>query len=83
LTAVYFLQLNQKRKMSKKSEDVNFSKSLKRLEEIVNLLENPDLDLEEGLKLLEEGVKLHKMCEQKLKNAQVKINEILAVEEVN
>ncbi len=66
-----------------KGNSFNFSKSLKRLEEIVELLENPDLDLEEGLKLLEEGMKLHKACEQRLKNAQIKISEILEVEEVN
>lgn len=69
--------------MVDKRDKIDFSKSLRRLEEIIALLENPNLNLEEGLKLLEEGVKLHKMCEQKLKNAKVKIEEILELEEVN
>ena len=33
-----------------------FSQKLKRLEEVVAKLESPDVELEEGLKLLEEGV---------------------------
>lgn len=69
--------------MPKSALNLNFSKSLKRLEEIVDKLENPGLDLEEGLKLLEEGVKLHRQCEEILKNAQGKINKILKDKEVN
>lgn len=66
-----------------KSSALNFTQALARLEEIVQDLENPDLDLEVGLKLLEEGVKLHKQCEQLLKSTQTKINEILKIEEVS
>lgn len=54
-----------------------FSQSLKRLEEIVEKLEDPNLDLEEGLILLEEGVKLHKLCRDKLTLANTKIEKIL------
>lgn len=57
--------------------NLNFTKSLKRLEEIVSTLEDPNLDLEEGLKLLEEGVKLHKLCRDKLTEANAKITTIL------
>lgn len=60
-----------------KAADINFTQSLKRLEEIVQKLEQPDLDLEEGLKLLEEGVKLHKLCKNKLTEASTKISAIL------
>lgn len=56
---------------------INFTKAIKRLEEIVEKLEFPDLDLEEGLKLLEEGVKLHKLCREKLTQANAKITTIL------
>lgn len=58
-------------------QDLNFTKALKRLEEIVESLEDPNLDLEEGLKLLEEGVKLHKFCKSKLTEANLKISSIL------
>lgn len=57
--------------------DINFTKSLKRLEEIVQKLEEPDLDLEEGLKLLKEGVELHKKCKSKLTEASAEIASIL------
>ncbi len=63
--------------MKKNIEEISFSKALLRLEEIVAKLEQPDLDLDEGLKLLEEGVKLHKNCKQKLTEASVKISTIL------
>lgn len=58
-------------------KELTFSQSLKRLEEIVEKLEDPNLDLEEGLALLEEGVTLHKFCQQKLTAANAKINKIL------
>jgi len=60
-----------------KTSQLNFTQTLKRLEEIVAQLEKPDLDLDEGLKLLEEGTKLHKACTEKLTQAQIKIQEIL------
>lgn len=63
--------------MNKISKGLNFTKALKRLEEIVETLEGPNLDLEESLKLLEEGVKLHKYCKSKLTEANSKINSIL------
>ena len=59
------------------TKDLNFTQALKRLEEIVEKLEDPDLDLEEGLKLLEEGVSLHKLCKNKLTEANTKITTIL------
>jgi exodeoxyribonuclease VII small subunit len=63
--------------VKKNTQEINFSKSLVRLEEIVAKLEQPDLDLDEGLRLLEEGVKLHKNCKQKLTEASAKISTIL------
>lgn len=68
-------------KMKKNDNQLNFSKSLARLEEIVAKLEEPDLDLEDGLKLLEEGVGLHKACRKKLTEASAKINKILESED--
>lgn len=63
--------------MAKKQASLNFSKALARLEEIVAKLENPNIDLEEGLDLLEEGVALHKLCTEKLTEANAKITKIL------
>ena len=63
--------------MSKVQKIPNFTQALTRLEEIVEKLESPNLDLEEGLKLLEEGVRLHKLCKNKLTSANAKITDIL------
>ena len=43
--------------------------SLKRLEEIVNILNGEDISLEESLKLYSEGVELSGDCMQKLESA--------------
>lgn len=58
-------------------KSITFTKALERLEEIVQKLEDPSLDLEDGLKLLEEGVTLHKFCKTKLTDANAKISTIL------
>lgn len=59
------------------AKDLNFKKAIDRLEEIVEKLESQDLDLEEAVELLAEGIELHKKCQDKLKSAQVKINKLL------
>lgn len=63
--------------MTRVQKNPNFTQALRRLEEIVEKLESPNLDLEEGLKLLEEGVILHKLCKNKLTGANAKITTIL------
>ena len=69
--------------MTKGRKNSNFTRALKRLEEIVGQLEDPQLDLDEGLKLLEEGVKLHKLCKDKLTEANSKITNILKDEDID
>ena len=54
-------------------KEMKFETALKRLEEIVEKLEEGDLDLAESLKLFEEGVKLSKVCNKKLNEAEKKI----------
>ncbi|OGD85923.1 exodeoxyribonuclease VII small subunit [Candidatus Curtissbacteria bacterium RBG_13_35_7] len=55
----------------------NFSKALNRLEEIVQALEDPQIELEQGMKLFEEGIKIHKLCQQELKSTKAKIDKII------
>jgi len=52
---------------------LTFEKSLERLEEIVEELENSDLDIDKSLKVFEEGVKLSRLCAKKLDEAEKKI----------
>lgn len=63
------------------TKEPTFTQALKRLEDIVEKLEDPNLDLEEGLSLLEEGVKLHKFCKEKLTVANARIEKILGSEQ--
>ncbi len=62
--------------MAKKSKSESFEDSLKRLEEIAELLENEDIGLDESIKLYEEGIILSKNCFNKLKDAELKITEL-------
>ena len=60
--------------MSKEStEEVKFEKALERLEKIVEELESGNIPLEEALKKYEEGVKLSRLCNEKLTQAEKKI----------
>lgn len=52
---------------------LTFEKALKRLEEIVEELENSNLDIDKSLKIFEEGVKLSRFCTKKLDEAEKKI----------
>ncbi len=54
-----------------------FEDALSQLESIVARLENGDLPLEESLKLFEEGIKLSRFCNQKLNEAQKKVEVLL------
>ena len=50
---------------------------------IFKQLEDQDLDLDSSMKLLEEGLKIHKNCEEKLKSSRNKIEKIIKSQEVN
>ena len=60
-----------------KKKTVNFEKSIKRLEEIINQLEGESASLEKSLKLFEEGMKLTDACRGMLEEAEAKINKLL------
>lgn len=62
-------------------EDLKFEVALKRLEEIVNLIEAGKLDLDDSLQLFEEGMKLSVFCQKELKKADAKIKHLLIDEE--
>jgi exodeoxyribonuclease VII small subunit len=56
--------------------ELSFEDALKRLEEIVRQLESGDVALEQSISLYHEGDKLRAQCEQRLKSAQAKIDQI-------
>lgn len=53
---------------------VTFDSALKRLEEIVDLLEAGQLSLEESLKVFEEGVKMSLYCQEELQKTDGKVS---------
>lgn len=52
----------------------SFEQAMGRLEEIVNQLEQGDCDLDESLKLFEEGAGLAGLCNELLDKAEQKVN---------
>ncbi|MBR4858092.1 MAG: exodeoxyribonuclease VII small subunit [Clostridia bacterium] len=58
--------------------NINYEKSVARLEEITEKLENGNLPLEEMIKLYEEGTALAAKCAKVLDAAQLKITELSA-----
>ncbi|MEK6744972.1 MAG: exodeoxyribonuclease VII small subunit [Nitrospirota bacterium] len=54
-----------------------FEASLTRLEEIVTELEGGELPLEQSLKLFEEGIKLARVCNARLEEAERKVEILL------
>ena len=55
----------------------NFEESMTALEKIVRELERGDLPLEESLKLFEAGVKLSRECQERLRQAERRIELLL------
>ena len=60
-----------------------FESSLGELEKIVRQLEDGDLSLEESLKLFEDGVKLSRECQERLNQAERRIEVLLKDEKGN
>jgi len=54
----------------------SFEDSLRRLEEIVQKLEQGKVPLDESLKMYEEGIGLAKVCMQNLQQAEVKLKKL-------
>ena len=61
--------------MSKEKEN-NFESNLKKLEVIVDKLESGDIGLEESVELYEEGMRIKKICDKKLKDIEMQIKKI-------
>ncbi len=59
------------------TKNISFEKGLARLEEIIKLLENGEIQLDKSLELFEEGVSLVKICGTQLDEAEKKISIIM------
>ncbi len=68
-----------KSKSSTSGGKVSFEDSLKRLEEIVQKLEEGELSLDESLKLFEEGIEISRACTKKLSDAEKKVEKLIKI----
>ncbi|MDK7113785.1 exodeoxyribonuclease VII small subunit [Staphylococcus pettenkoferi] len=64
-------------------EKQSFEEMMKELESIVNKLDNETVSLEESLDLYQRGMKLSASCNETLKNAEEKVNELVKDEASN
>lgn len=63
--------------MARKPTELDFESTLSQLETIVSRLENGDLPLEEALKEFENGIKLAKIGQERLQQAEQRIQILL------
>lgn len=56
--------------------EMTFEKAVKELEKITEALESGNLGLEESMKFYEQGTKLATFCSKKLKEAELKIEQL-------
>ncbi len=64
-------------KTRKKEKEILFEDYLKKLEKIVQQLEEGELTLDESVKLYEEGMSISKICLEKLNKAKQKIEQLV------
>ena len=55
-----------------------FEKDLKQLEDVVARLEQGDLPLDEAMKLFQDGMRLSKLCSQRLSTVEQEIKKLVA-----
>lgn len=60
-----------------KKEEQSFEESLKELETIVKDLESGNTNLDDAINKFNDAMKLSKVCNDKLKNAEKNVNKIL------
>ncbi|HOC09649.1 MAG: exodeoxyribonuclease VII small subunit [Clostridiales bacterium] len=60
---------------------LSFEKAMERMEEIIALLEEGDLDLDKSLEVFEEGIRLYRNLSRRLKEAEGRIKIIMEEQE--
>lgn len=67
--------------MEEESNNISFEKALKNLEEIVHELEKEDVPLEKAIDYYQQGMKMSKICDEKLQSAEEKMTQIMKEDE--
>ncbi|GEN52122.1 exodeoxyribonuclease VII small subunit [Halobacillus litoralis] len=63
--------------MTDKQETISFEEAMKQLEEIVEKLETGEVPLEKAIQYYQEGMKLSKLCSEKLGNVETQMQQIM------
>ena len=63
--------------LDKKIDNLTYEDAFDRLQKITELLENGNVTLDDSIKYYEQGILLKNFCEKKLKNAEMKIKNVL------
>ena len=63
--------------MEKAEKKVSYEDNVNRLEEILDKMESNDTPLEQNLKLYEEGMKIIKLCQTELSNAESRVEKFV------
>ncbi len=66
---------------NKNSEEMSYEEAVKKLEEIVNRLENAEIPLEDSLSSFQEGIALSRYCREKLAEIEYKVEYLLKEEQ--
>lgn len=64
-------------KESEKNEKMTYEEAVKRLEEIVGVLEEAEIPLEQSLQLFQEGIALSRYCRDKLSEIEYRVEYLL------
>ena len=67
--------------MTNVAKEQTFEEMMEELETIVQKLDNENVSLEESLELYQRGMKLSASCDETLKNAEQKVNELIKEDE--
>lgn len=63
--------------MTDKKAEISFEEAMKQLEEIVEKLETGEVPLEKAIQYYQEGMKLSKLCSEKLGNVENQMQQIM------
>jgi exodeoxyribonuclease VII small subunit len=62
--------------MKMEEKNLSYEEAMKRLDEIISILENNKATLDESIKLYQEGVSLAAYCDSQLKNVEDRVAKI-------
>lgn len=63
--------------MMSETNEITFEQAMEQLEKVVEKLEGGDVPLEKAINYYQEGMKLSKICNDKLTNVQAKMTQII------